>query len=37
MPSLVNTLDVLDQASLEHQRAVTLPLLRKLMRAGLII
>lgn len=37
LPSLVSTFDALDRASLEHQRAVTLPLLRDLMRAGLTI
>ena len=35
MPSLLRTLDALDRASLEHQRAITLPLLRELMRGGL--
>lgn len=37
LPSLVSTLDALDRASLEHQRGITLPLLRELMRAGLTL
>ncbi len=37
LPSLVNTFDALDRASLEYQRAITLPLLRELMRAGLTL
>jgi DnaA family protein len=37
MPALLHTLDALDRASLERKRAITLPLLRELMRAGLTI
>lgn len=37
LPSLLATLDALDHASLERKRAVTLPLLRELMQAGLHI
>ncbi|QID18451.1 DnaA regulatory inactivator Hda [Nitrogeniibacter mangrovi] len=37
MPSMLHTLDALDRASLEHKRAITLPLLRDLMRTGLDI
>jgi DnaA family protein len=35
LPSLLGVLEALDQASLEHKRPVTLPLLRQLMQAGL--
>lgn len=37
MASLLGVLDALDQASLEHKRPVTLPLLRQMMQAGLDI
>ncbi len=37
MPALLNTLDALDRASLEHKRAITQPLLRELVRDGLIL
>ena len=37
MPALVSTLDALDRASLERKRAITLPLLRDLMRDGLTL
>ncbi len=37
LPSLLATLDALDQASLERKRAITLPLLRELMQGGLDI
>jgi len=37
MPTLVGTLNALDRASLERKRAITLPLLRELMRDGLTI
>jgi DnaA family protein len=35
LPSLLATLDALDQASLEHKRPITLPLLRELLQQGL--
>ncbi|THF61470.1 DnaA regulatory inactivator Hda [Pseudothauera nasutitermitis] len=37
LPSLLATLDALDQASLERKRPITLPLLRELMHGGLRI
>ncbi|NMG43646.1 DnaA regulatory inactivator Hda [Aromatoleum toluvorans] len=37
LPSLLAVLDALDTASLERKRAVTLPLLREMMQAGLDI
>ncbi|NMG28507.1 DnaA regulatory inactivator Hda [Aromatoleum evansii] len=37
LPSLLTVLDALDNASLERKRAVTLPLLREMMQAGLDI
>ena len=37
LPSLLATLDALDDASLERKRAITLPLLRELMQGGLDI
>ena len=37
LPSLLAVLDALDAASLERKRAVTLPLLREMMQAGLVI
>ncbi len=37
LPALLAVLDALDQASLEHQRPITLPLLRTLMQQGLEI
>lgn len=37
LPSLLAVLDALDDASLERKRAVTLPLLREMMQAGLDI
>lgn len=37
LPSLLAVLDALDNASLERKRAVTLPLLREMMQAGLDI
>ena len=37
LPSLLAVLDALDAASLERKRAVTLPLLREMMQAGLDI
>ncbi|NMF91130.1 DnaA regulatory inactivator Hda [Aromatoleum petrolei] len=37
LPSLLAVLDALDNASLERKRAVTLPLLREMMQAGLEI
>jgi len=37
LPSLLAVLEALDQASLEHKRPVTLPLLRQVMQAGLDI
>jgi len=35
LPSLLSVFEALDKASLEHQRPITLPLLRQLMQAGL--
>ena len=37
MPSLLATLEALDRASFERKRAITLPLLREMMQAGLAI
>lgn len=37
VPSLLEVLNSLDQASLEHKRPITLPLLRQMMQAGLDI